>query len=214
MHGLARLIAAALVAAAVLACDRTAQRPGVDGLVEFLERRQGEGAGPPLGGCWPSAEQRAALVTPPYRDVRIKRLDMAAVERVWRRSGAVHARVLYANDLEVPAGLRRSRPVVPVGQPPLVASIGGRWIPALFVFRGRWWCVGGDEREIVNELKGDCRDAYRGSASGRCFDFTAPLAAAVLSGDEATRERLCALMVAHGCGSVPAEAPPPPEPSP
>jgi hypothetical protein len=118
--------------------------------------------------------------------------------------GAVEVRVLYANDPEVPANLRRSRAVFPVGQPPRVVAVGGRWLPTLFVRRERWEAVEPIDAKVAAAVDDACRAAWLNSSQGRCFDFTGALAAAVLAADTAARVRLCTLMVAHGCGSVPA----------
>jgi len=214
VHGLARLIAAATTAWACAACEvrqpGPVQRPGVDGLVAFLAPRATYAIW--YGGCFPYLGEAATLANAGYGDLLT--IDSGAMERVWTRPGAVHARVLFADDAEVPANLRRSRLAFPVGEPPLVASIDGAWIPVLFVFRRRWVCLGTIDARVAAAVPEPCGAAYLGGASGRCLDFAGALAAAVVEADARARERLCALLVEHGCGSVPAEAPPPTEPAP
>jgi hypothetical protein len=210
VHGLARLIVVAAVVAACKDAPPPFQRPGVDGLVAFLAPAGSAGW---LGDCVPTPTERAAVTTPGYRDLGFMRVDARAMQAAWDRRGRgrAQARVLYADDAEVPAFLRRARPAVPVGAPPLVATIDGDWVPALWVFRERWLCLVGIDRQIAVALRQPCRAAYLRTSVGRCLDFTAPLASAVMRGDTVARERLCTLMVEHGCGSVPAEAPPPTE---
>lgn len=187
------------------------QRDGVDGLVELLAARHDRHPGRDderFAGCVPDPATRDALVTLPYRGHATG--DVRALAAAWRRDGVAHARALYADDPEVPASLRRARPAVPVGPPPLVARVGDAWLPALFVFhRGRWWCLIGLDAYVADRLPATCRRAYLGATAGRCLDLSAPLAAAALADDRAARERLCALIVDHGCDSVPAAAPAP-----
>lgn len=215
MHALARLIAAAVTAWACAACDAPrkpgpVQRPGIDGLVAFLAPRAAYA--PWYGGCFPYQGEAATLAIAGYGEHLT--IDAGAMESVWARAGAVHARVLYADDADVPASLRRSRLAFPVGEPPLVASIDGTWIPVLFVFRRRWVCLGTLDARVASAVPEPCAAAYLASASGRCLDFAGALAGAVAADDATARERLCTLLVEHGCGSVPAEAPPPTEPVP
>ncbi len=213
MYDLVRVIAALAFAAGAACSDREPtprppppQRPGVEGLVEFLDGRLAVDPAHRFAGCVPSQAQIDELVTPAYRGanpLQVNRLAMA-----WYQSGPATARLLYADDPTASDFLRRSRPALPVGQPPLVAKIGTTWVPALFVFHGgRWLCLGDYDPYIADRIHDACRTAYLRSSQGRCLDFTAPLAEAVLTDDRAQRERLCALLVEHGCGSVPAEAP-------
>lgn len=215
MHGLARLIATIVVSPAVLAAacgDRTeARRPTGDagGLVRLLEGRRHTAVVP---ACVPPPAEHDALVTPAYRGIAGG--DAAVLRAAIVVEGPVTARVLYADDLAVPASLRRARPAVPVGTPPLVAFIDDQALPALWVFHaGRWRCLVDLDGAVTTRITdAACRAAYERASSGRCLDLTAPLAEAVLRGDPADRERLCALIVAHGCGSVPTEATPPTAP--
>jgi hypothetical protein len=215
VHGLARLIAVAVAAAVLGACgDRTdlpAHTDGPDGLLRVLAGRRHTAVVP---ACVPRMAEHDRIVTAPYRAATGG--DPARLREALVVEGAVSVRVLYADDATVPASLRRARPAVPVGRPPLVAFIGREPLPALWVFHGgRWRCLV-DLDGVVTARIGDaaCRAAYEAAGSGRCLDLTAPLATAVLTGDAAARERLCTMMVEHGCGSVPADTKPPTEPIP
>lgn len=228
MHGLARLIAAAAalaaIAGAMLACQenpparRTTEplrQPGVDGLVAFLQANREYEIW--HGGCLPSRDQRLELMTAGYAELARWGDDVAPLLTAWNGTSyanerTIRARVLYADDRDVPAFLRRSRPAFPVGSQPMVATVDGVWMPAIWMFDGRWLCFLGIDRQIAEQIDEDCRAAYLRSSQGRCLDFTAPLAAAVLANNTDARDRLCTLLVEHGCGSVPAEAPPPTEP--
>jgi len=86
----------------------------------------------------------------------------------------------------------------------------------LWVFhRGRWRCLIDLDGVVTARIEdAACRTAYEGASDGRCLDLTAPLATAVLTGDTAARDRLCTLMVEHGCGSVPPDTKSPTEPIP
>ncbi|KAB2898857.1 MAG: hypothetical protein F9K40_10940 [Kofleriaceae bacterium] len=193
------------------------QRPGVEGLVAFLTPDGVYESS--TGGCVPTRDERARIMTPGYREIGALRFQLEWLRRVWdpTTTGArreVTARVLYADDVDVPVYLRRSRPAFPVGSQPMVATINGEWLPAVWIFQGRWYCLLGIDHRIASDLQGACRTAYLASTHGRCLDFTGALAAAVLAEDQVARRRLCTLLVEHGCGSVPAEAPPPTEPLP
>jgi hypothetical protein len=207
VHGLARLIAIAVAVAVVAAAacgDRTdAPRATGDaaGLVRLLEARRHSAVVP---ACVPRMAEYDQIVTRAYRGVGGASPDV--LRRAVLREGDVTVHVLYADDAKIPPALRRARPVVPVGKPPLVAFIGGEPLPALWVFHhGHWRCLVDMDGVVVSRIADPaCRAAYAGASEGRCLDLTAPLAAAVLGGVEAERARLCALIVAHGCGSVPA----------
>jgi hypothetical protein len=214
VHDLARLIGSIVVSAvAVAACgDRTDTAPPTGdaaGLVRLLEARRHTAVTP---ACVPAMAEYDAIVTPPYRGVG--GADASVLRRALVVEGPVTVRLLYADDATVPASLRRARPVVPVGKPPFVAWIAGQPLPALWVFHdGRWRCLVDMDGVVLARISDPaCRAAYEGASTGRCLDLTAPLAAAVLGGVEAERTRLCALIVAHGCGSVPAEPSPTPTP--
>lgn len=179
------------------------QPTGPDGLVTVLARSQ------PFD-CLPDRATWNALVTAPYRDRAADPLGLESFRLLRIERAPVTARVLYADDAEVPASLRRARPALPVGQPPLVAFSGGRALPALFAYHhDRWVCLVDLDGLVQSALEDEpCRRAYVASASGRCLDLTAPVAAAALTGDADGAARGCALLVAQGCGSVPATAPP------
>ncbi len=181
------------------------QAAGPAGLVAFLDVRPR--SGPPFAGCLPTPDRFDRLVTPAYRGVRAG--ELGGFEAGWRGDGPVTARVLYADDPAVPASLRRSRPSLPVGRPPLVAFIGDQALPALFVFdHGRWVCLVDLDGHVVSRLPtAACRAAYQHSGAGRCLDLTAPIATAALAGDGDALSRRCELLVRHGCGSVAADAP-------
>jgi hypothetical protein len=209
MSAVARLIAIACVLAG--ACESRREPPapppppeptGPEGLVTVLARQQ------PFD-CLPDRATWNAAVTAPYRDRSADPIGLESYRML--RSGKdgklpITARPLFADDHEVPASLRRARPAVPVGDPPLVAFAGATALPALFVYRdARWWCLVDVDGLVVGSIADDaCRAAYIGSANGRCLDLTAPIAAAVLARNTDEERRLCALLVAHGCGSVPA----------
>lgn len=217
MHGLARLIA---IAGAVSACKKDPspleplRQPGVDGLVAFLAANREYDLW--HGDCLPANEDMK-LLRPGYGELTRWGNDVVALLTVWSgtrypNDRTIRARVLYADDLEVPGSLRRSRPAFPVGAQPMVATVDGAWMPAVWMFDDRWVCFLAIDRQISEQVYDECRTAYLRSSQGRCLDFTGALAAAVLAADYDARDRLCTLMVAHGCGSVPAEAPPPNEP--
>ena len=200
MHGLARLIALAALAACTDRTDEARPTDGPDGLVRLLGGRRHAAVVP---ACVPTAAERDRIVTTPYRGVPAG--DPATLRAALVVEGPVTARVLYADDETVPASLRRARPAVPVGRPPLVAFIGDRALPALWVFHGdRWRCLVDLDGVVTARLPdAACRTAYERSERGRCLDFTGALAAAGLTGDTTARDRLCTLMVEHGCASVP-----------
>jgi hypothetical protein len=204
VHGLARLIALAVVVAS--GCGDRTDRPratdGPDGLLRLLTGRRHTAV---LPACVPSAAEHDRIVTPPYRGAGAG--DPATLRQALVVEGAVTVKILFADDATVPASLRRARPAVPVGRPPLVGFIAGDALPALWVFHGgRWRCLIDLDGVVTARITdATCRAAYERSERGRCLDFTGALAAAVLAADTATRDRLCTLMVEHGCGSVPAE---------
>ncbi|HUQ01009.1 MAG TPA: hypothetical protein VM261_00880 [Kofleriaceae bacterium] len=209
MHGLARLIAlAALAAACGDRTDSPRATDGPDGLLRVLAGRRHTAVVP---ACVPSAAEHDRIVTPPYRGAGAG--DPARLREAVVREGAVTVKILYADDATVPASLRRARPAVPVGRPPLVGFIGGAALPALWVFHGgRWRCLVDLDGVVTARLPdAACRTAYERSEHGRCLDFTGALAAAALTADTAARDRLCTLMVEHGCGSVPADDVPVPK---
>lgn len=211
----ARAALVALAAGALAACESKPAPPpaapppeptGADGLVAVLAR-----AAP--FDCLPDRATWNALVTPPYRDRAADPIGLESYRRLRIGKDArapLTARPLFADDASVPASLRRARPAVPVGTPPLVAFAGATALPALFAYRdGRWWCLVDLDGLVVSALEDDaCRAAYLGSESGRCLDLTAPIAAAALTAAADEEQRRCALLVAHGCGSVPAQPPP------
>jgi hypothetical protein len=219
VHDLVQLIAAAAALAATVACKdapskptiEPVRRPGVDGLVAFLEANRAYEVWD--GDCIPGRERRGRLMTPGYADLGAIGPDVVPLLTAWDGTGdpnvrTIQARVLYANDPEVPSFLRRSRPAFPVGTQPMVANVDGAWMPAVWLFDDQWLCFLGIDRQVSERIYDACRHAYLNSSTGRCLDFTGALAAAVVADDTAARERLCTLMVEHGCGSVPAEAPP------
>lgn len=220
MHVVARLIVAAIAVACVAACEdpsrriEPVRRPGVDGLVAFLQaNRRYELV---HGDCVPEWRRDRDVMTPGYGDLIAlgPGSDVGAFVWLWddrRRPDdrAIQARVLYANDPDVPAELRRTRQAFPVGAQPMVATVDGRWLPAVWLFTDQWLCFVSFDRHIADRIHDDaCRTAYVSSGAGRCLDFAGGLAGAVVANDEVARDRLCGLIVAHGCGSVPAEAPP------
>jgi hypothetical protein len=206
----ARLTALAALAA-LAACESKPDAPpappppeptGPDGLVAVLARSQ------PFD-CLPDRATWNALVTPPYQNRAADPLGLESYRLVRIERAPLTARPLFADDATTPASLRRARPATPVGTPPLVAFAGATALPALFAYRdGRWWCLVDLDGMVLGEIADDaCRAAYRASESGRCLDLTAPIAAAVLTHAADEERRLCALLVAHGCGSVPAQLP-------
>ena len=208
MSAVARLIPWLLV----VACESRKEPPpappppeptGAEGLVAVLTRSQ------PFD-CLPDRATWNALVTADYRDRAADPLGLESYRllRVGKDSKLpITARPLYADDHAVPASLRRARPAMPVGTPPMIAFAGPTALPALFAYRdGRWWCLVDLDGLVVGELEDDaCRAAYLKSENGRCLDLTAPIAAAALTRNSDEERRLCGLLVAHGCGSVPAQ---------
>jgi hypothetical protein len=139
VHGLARLIALAVVVAS--GCGDRTDRPratdGPDGLLRLLTGRRHTAV---LPACVPSAAEHDRIVTPPYRGAGAG--DPATLRQALVVEGAVSVKILFADDTTVPASLRRARPAVPVGRPPLVGFIAGHALPALWVFHGgRWRCL-------------------------------------------------------------------------
>lgn len=206
MSARARLIA---IIGALAACSSQPAAPlppeptGPAGLVAVLARSE------PFA-CLPDRATWNALVTPPYRDRAAEPPGLEHFERLRSARAPLTARPLYADDATIPAALRRARPAVPIGEPPLVVFAGATALPALFAYRdGRWWCLVDLDGLVVGQLEdAACRAGYLGSGSGRCLDLTAPLAAAALTGTADEEHRLCMLLVAYGCGSVPAQPPP------
>jgi hypothetical protein len=200
-----------LIAALALAACETRREPpppppppeptGPDGLVAVLDR-----AAP--FDCLPDGATWNALVTPAYRGRAADPLGLESFRllRVDRARRPFAARPLYADDATVPASLRRVRPALPIGEPPLIVFAGDTALPALFAYRDhRWWCLVDLDGLVVGSLEDDaCRAAYVASGSGRCLDLTAPVAAAALGNDTDEERRRCALIVAQGCASVPA----------
>lgn len=216
MSALARLSSRALAArvawalAALAACDRRAADPPPP---EHAEPDTDVGLASILAvtlpfECVPSRSIWNELVTPAWRDRSADPLGLEAFRRLrldGKRRG-ITARPLYADDLTVPASLRRVRPAVPVGARPMVAFVGDTALPAIFIYhRPRWRCLVDLDGLVIGSLEDDaCRAAYIASSSGRCLDLSAPVASAAIRTDTDGEARACARLVAQGCGSVPA----------
>jgi len=173
--------------------------------------------------CAVDAPTWRRMVTPPYAPHFARYApptadllgDVAAEVAALVPVGEIRVVPLYADDLRIPAGLRRARPTFPVGRPPLVVRVDS-YVPhvldlAFMRVDGRWRCLASTDglvRRAIADRDPACAAAYGQSATGRCLDLTAPIASAALDGDLPELTRLCTLLVHQGCGSVPAEAPP------
>ncbi len=206
MSAVARLIT--IGGLALAACEAPGRPPprvsqaepdGADGLVAVLGRSQ------PFD-CLPDRATWNALVTPAYRDRAADPLGLESFRllRVDGKRAPITARRLYADDLTIPASLRRVRPAVSVGAQPMVAFVGATALPAIFLHHhGRWRCLVDLDGLVIGSLEDDaCRAAYVASDRDRCLDLSAPVASAALGPDPDEKARACARLVAQRCDSV------------
>lgn len=130
-------------------------------------------------------------------------------------AGVLAVRPHYADDPRLAPAQRRERIAVPVAAPGWIVSVGGRDLPAAFVWDGAAWraLAGLDAltRDAIGAADHDCAVAYAAAADGRCLDASGPAAVAAVAGDLAALATVCrrliALADAGACGARGSVAP-------
>ncbi|MEZ4399545.1 MAG: hypothetical protein R3B06_05985 [Kofleriaceae bacterium] len=202
-------------------------QPGPAGLATFLDevaRRSPAGAAAVVAGLRVDDPGWARLVTPPYRAAFAAYqagypAATAGLAAALTAGGPVTVRTQYADDPRLAPALRRARVALPVGRPGLIATVGGRDLPVVFVFDRGWRALAGiDELTQAAIAAADpaCARAYaQVGAPGPCMDAAAPVALAAVAGDLAGEviacRRLRALTQA-GCGDDRGSVAPAPHP--